>query len=303
MRHMVEDDLLQTVRNGPFDVALQTAIQVRGLTLQTLKQKLRERDIHVSLSTLSYWQRGRTRPERAESMTAVRGLEAILNLPRHSLTSLLGPPSNRPTESTFSIAEILPDADAQDLIDAVGDRGYGRMTCLSLHDRFVVGPDRDLRSVQTRAVLQAQHPGVDRWICGYHNVHGILPDRREAKRCRFGRIRTDPASAVMIFELLFDRPLVRGETYVVEYRLGFPTPGPPNTEEGRGFRIPHHEYLIEIEFHPSMVPARCYRTWRPASSPKAADESDMRMSSAHTVHSIEFGLRPGGCVGIRWEWD
>lgn len=299
---MVEDDLLQTVRNGPFDVALQTAIQVRGLTLETLQRRLRERSIHVSLSSLSYWQRGRTRPERAESLKAVRGLETILDLPRHSLISLLSPTDNRPAGTGLPMEEILPEASARDLLDAIGDRVHGLLTCLSLHDRFIVGPDRALRSVRTRAVLGAQQPGVDRWTCVYHNAHGVLPDRREASRCRFGRVRTDPASGVMATELLFDRPLSRGETYLIEYGFGFPIPGPSNTEEGRAFRFPHHEYLIEIEFHPSMVPARCYRTWRPdASAP--ADETDLRMSSSHTVHSIEFGLQPGGRIGIRWEWE
>jgi hypothetical protein len=303
VRRMAEDDLLHTVRNGPFDVALQTAIQARGLTLETLQRRLREREIHVSLSSLSYWQRGRTRPERAESLKAVRGLEAILDLPRHSLISLLAPTGIRPAGTAFAMEEILPEASARPLLDAVGDRIHGRMTFLSLHDRFVVGPDRGLESVQTRAVVQAQQPGVDRWICVYRNARGVLPDRREAKRCRFGRIRTDPANAIMVFELLFDRPLMRGETYLVEYGFGFPKPGPPNTEEGRAFRFPHHEYLIEIEFHPSMLPARCYRTSRPDTSTPAADETDLRMSSSHTAHSIEFGLQPGGCVAIRWEWE
>lgn len=303
MRSMVEDDLLQMVRNGPFDVALQAAIQARGLTLETLQRRLRDRRIHVSLSSLSYWQRGRTRPERADSLRAVRGLENILELPRNSLITLLKPPDSRPTGTGVAPDAVLPNPGARDLLDEIGDRVKGRITSLSLHDRYVIGPDRGLRSVQTRAVLQAQHPGVDRWICVYHNEHGVLPDRKEASRCRFGRVRTDEASAVVASELLFDRPLARGETYLIEYGFGFATPGPPNTEEGRGFRYPQHEYLLEIEFHPSMVPARCYRTWRPDATVRTAEETDLRLSSSHTVHVIEFGLQPGGYLGIRWEWD
>jgi hypothetical protein len=302
VRSMVEDDLLQMVRNGPFDVALQAAIQARGLTLETLQRRLRERRIHVSLSSLSYWQRGRTRPERADSLRAVRGLERILQLPDNSLITLLRPPDNRPAPAWSSLEETVPGP-VRDLLNEIGDRVHGRMVPLSLHDRYVIGPTGGLRSVQTRAVLQAQHPGVDRWVCVYHNELGVLPDRKNASRCRFGRVRRDEAGAVMASELLFDRPLARGETYLIEYGFGFPAPGPPNTEEGRGFRYPQHEYLLEIEFHPAMVPARCYRTWRPDATARTADETDLRLSSSHTAHVIEFGLQAGGYLGIRWEWD
>ncbi|MEV5710319.1 hypothetical protein [Actinoallomurus sp. NPDC052274] len=300
---MVEDDLLQVVRSGPFDVALQAAIQARGLTLETLQRRLRERRVHVSLSSLSYWQRGRTRPGRADSLRAVRGLESILELPRNSLITLLKPPDNRPAGTWSPPAGIFANHGALDLLDEIGDRTDGRITCLSLHDRYVLGPDRDLRSAQTRAVLQAQQPGVDRWLCVYHNEHGVLPTYKEASRCRFGRIRTDEAKAMVASELLFDRPLARGETYLIEYGFGFSPPGPPDTEEGRGFRFPQHEYLLEIEFHPSTVPARCYRTWRPDGAARTAEETDLRLSSAHTVHVIEFGLQAGGYLGIGWEWD
>lgn len=302
MRTPTDSDLLQIVRTGPFDVALQAAIRARGLTLEAVQRRLRESDIHVSLSSLSYWQRGRTRPERADSLRAVRGLEHVLELPRHSLITLLRPADVRPVVGP-PVKEMFPEPSAQELLDEIGDRINGRLTCLSLHDRYIIGPDRRLRSSQTRAVLQAQHPGVDRWICIYHNEHGILPDQKTASRCRFGRVRTDTTSAVVASELLFDRPLACGETYLIEYGFGFSAPGPPNTEEGRGFRFPQHEYLIEIEFDPSMTPARCYRTWRSDVTTPMMEEADLRMSSSHTVHFIEFGIQPGAAIGIRWEWE
>lgn len=302
MRTPMDSDLLQIVRSGPFDVALHAAIRTRGLTLEAVQRRLRESGIHVSLSSLSYWQRGRTRPERADSLRAVRGLEQILGLPRHSLITLLRPTDHRPVMGP-PVKEIFSKPGAQDLLDEIGDRIDGRLTCLSLHDRYIVGPDRRLRATQTRAVLQAQQHGVDRWICVYHNEHGILPDHKEASRCRFGRVRTDTASAVVASELLFDRPLATGETYLIEYGFGFSAPGPPNTGESRAFRFPQHEYLLEIEFHPSMVPARCYRTWRPGVSTATAEETDLRMSSSYTAHVIEFGVQPGAGIGIRWEWE
>jgi hypothetical protein len=78
------------------------AIQASGLTLESLRQRLGERGIRVSVATLSYWQAGRSRPERADSIEAVGVLEEILGLRAGGLTELLQPrpsrgqPSSRP---------------------------------------------------------------------------------------------------------------------------------------------------------------------------------------------------------------
>ena len=143
--------------------------------------------------------------------------------------------------------------------------------------------------------------GVDRWIAVYHHPQGVLPSSRTVRGCRFGRVRMDETSGLIAAELLFDRALGRGETYLLEYGFGFEETGPPVTEEGRGFRTPQHEYLIEVRFHPAALPARCYRTWRPDGHTALKDSADLRLSSYQSVHFIEFGMA-AGFHGIRWEW-
>jgi hypothetical protein len=88
-------ELSRLLAAGPFDVALRAAIRVRGLGLDRIRYRLRGRGTTVSLATLSHWQSGRCRPERAESLEALRNLEDILNVPDGSLSRLLGPPRNR----------------------------------------------------------------------------------------------------------------------------------------------------------------------------------------------------------------
>ncbi|WP_433326608.1 hypothetical protein [Spirillospora sp. CA-294931] len=299
---MAEDDLLQMLQQGPFNVALHAAIQARGLSLEALRRRLEEQGIAVSLSTLSYWQRGRTRPERADSLRAVRALEVILGLPRHSLLTLLRPSADRPTAPFLPLEELIPEPGVRELLDEIGERGDRLLTGLSMHDLYVIGAEREMREVRTRAVFQAQQRGVDRWIAVYHHPHRMLPSSRTARGCRFGRVRMDEDSGIVAAELLFDRALGRGETYLLEYGFGFDEPSNPVDEEGRGFHTPQHEYLIEVRFHPSALPARCYRTWRPDAQTALKDAADLRMSSYHSVHYIEFGMA-AGYHGIRWEWD
>lgn len=73
-----------------FDGALRAAIQARGLSLERLHVRLAERGIHVSVASLSNWQRGSSRPERSRSLSAVRELEGILEVPPDSLSALGG---------------------------------------------------------------------------------------------------------------------------------------------------------------------------------------------------------------------
>jgi len=302
VQSVAEDDLLQVLRSGPFNVALHTAIQARGLSLEALRRRLEEQGIAVSLSTLSYWQRGRTRPERADSLRAVRALEVILGLPRHSLLTLLKPAAERSSGVWLPVEELCPEPGVRDLLDEIGDRGERQLTGLSLHDQHVIGPNRELREVRTRAVFQAQQRGADRWIAVYHHPHRVLPTSRTARGCRFGRVRVDESSGLIAAELLFDRALGRGETYLLEYGFGFDETGPAVSEEGRGFRTPQHEFLMEVRFHPSALPARCYRTWRPDAQTALKDLSDLRPSGYHSVHFIEFGVT-AGYHGMRWEWE
>ena len=301
MQSVAEDDLLEVLHNGPFDVALQTAIQARGLSLDAVRRRLEEQGIAVSLSTLSYWQRGRTRPERADSLRAVRGLEVVLGLPRHSLLTLLKPAAERSFGPWPTVEELCPEPGVRDLLDEIGERGGRQLTGLSLHDQHTIGRRRELCEARSRAVFQAQQRGVDRWVAVYHHPQGVLPTSRTARGCRFGRVRMDESSGLIAAELLFDRPLARGETYLLEYGFGFDEKGPPVTEEGRGFRAPQHEFLIEVRFHPDALPARCYRTWRPDANTALKDTADLRLSSYHSVHFIEFGVT-AGYHGIRWEW-
>src|SRR2546421_3729475 len=66
---------------GRFSHALRSAIKASGLSLNRIQYRLRERGAAVSSATLSYWQSGRRRPTRHDSLLVVRQLEEILRMP------------------------------------------------------------------------------------------------------------------------------------------------------------------------------------------------------------------------------
>ena len=97
-------------RSDGFADALRAAIVERGLSLDRLRYHLRARGHELSIATLSYWQSGRSRPERASSLTALGALEDILLVPEGSLLRLL-PPTRTPV--TDGAALQLFDAEDQ----------------------------------------------------------------------------------------------------------------------------------------------------------------------------------------------
>ena len=73
-----------------FAEALTKAVDNSGLSLERIQHHLAARGMQVSLSTLSYWRRGRSRPERPESLNVVAALEEQLDLGEGFLIDRLG---------------------------------------------------------------------------------------------------------------------------------------------------------------------------------------------------------------------
>ena len=62
----------RSIRREEFAEALSRAVEASGLSLERIQHHLELRGVQVSLSTLSYWRRGRSRPERPESLARGR---------------------------------------------------------------------------------------------------------------------------------------------------------------------------------------------------------------------------------------
>lgn len=299
------DALLAT---GPFEAALRAAITARGLGLTRIHDRLRRAGVSVSLATLSYWQSGRSRPERRESLVALAQLEGVLEVPAGSLSSLLGPPRPRgrwfgkqPTSTGTSV--WWPDqAAVDDALDEVDMRWDERLTRISQHDLARVGPEREELSFVSRQVLRAEEDGADRWVVILHlDEHDrVLPLVRPRKHCRLGRVVSRPADGLLVTELLFDRPLARGETIITEHELVNRSPYPLATNYERKFRLPVREFVLEVCFDAAALPARLVQHSRLEGEPERAREAFL--DESHSTHAIALNFGPG-CYGFRWEWE
>ncbi|MEU1072928.1 MULTISPECIES: hypothetical protein [unclassified Streptomyces] len=302
-------ELADALRHGPFETALDCAVRASGLSLERIQHRLAARGVAVSVTTLSYWRRGRSRPERPQSRQAVRLLEELLGLPTDSLVSLLGPqrprgrwvnraPQTLDTEHLWQQYKSLPG-----LLDAMGSTDDG-LARLAVHDRYEIDENGAERRLTVTMVLRAERERVDRLvlISRGDDPQRDLPEIVGIRNARKGRVRSDTSVPLSVAELLLDRVLTKGETDVIEYTYAFSTTGARTSEVGTGFRAPARLYTLEVQFHPDAVPVRCHRySGTTAGGPMHPAEQVWISASGRAAFTVED---PGpGFQAMRWEWE
>ena len=301
------EQLARPVEEQPFADALRAAIRARGLGLERIQQRLLAHDVKISLATLSYWQSGRSRPERRESLTALAHLETLLEVPAGSLSGLLGPPRPRGrylrrVTSTPDIGAFWPHpTDIAEVVRGVNTRWDERLTRISQHDRVLIGAEGGEQSYASRQVLRAEADGPDRWVVIMHlDEHDrALPRIRALRHCQVGRTVRRPDAGLLVAELLFGRSLRRGETIITEHELVNAEPFPPATNYERKFRLPVREFVLEVCFDPARLPARCAQFTQVEGEPEV--EHEATVDDAASVHGVALNFGPGR-YGFRWEW-
>ena len=294
-----------------FAHGLRTAIRLRGLTLDEVQRRLADRGVLVSSVTLSYWSRGRSQPERAESLRAVGLLEGILDVPTGALVGLLAPPRPRgPRRAHVPVSvdrwQLWDQAHRLDTVLAkVGSLDDERLCLLFVHDRLEVDDRHRPVRITVTEVLRAQRDRADRALFIFHTGEegGHTPEPSVLRGGTLGRVRTDEDAGFVVSEVLFDRLLDRDETIVVEFALTYVTGIPPSIVE-YDRRLPHpvRQYLLEVDFHPHAVPVRCYETERPTIDVQRRDLREVTFGGAARAHRALFDVG-AGIHGLRWEWD
>jgi hypothetical protein len=303
----VRDQLAVALRDGPFSRALELAIEVSGLSLQRLQDRLAEVGVHLSTTTLSYWRTGRSRPERPDSLRGVQVLERVLGVPPTGLTGLLGPrrPRGRwvrPVPGVFRVEQLLPMATVAARLASQLDMPQApELERLSVVDQLWVGADRTVRRMQVRQVLRAVTDRVTRSFVMHYGEHSMhAPSLVSTKYCRVGRVRTDEESQFLGVELILDRVLAEGDTTIVEYELDPAYCADAHFE--RSFRSGARQHIVQVQFDPAAVPTRCVSYRRAGPEAPYEESYEAWINSELAAHVARVDMEPG-LYGMRWEWD
>ncbi|GAB3279915.1 hypothetical protein [Parasphingorhabdus pacifica] len=305
----IPPDLADALKAGPFEVALRTAIRASRLSLERIQHRLRTRGTPVSITALSYWQSGRRRPERPDSLLALQQLEDVLGLPDGALSALLGPP--RPRGRTRQVANDAPplsalwseNESAVELLNELDTSHDGKLTRLSHHDVIHVDAHGNQRKVRVRKLIRAECNGADRWIVMFDGASSaeLAPTIRPIRACRLGQVYTDHARDVIVAELLFDRPLERSETLLMEYEIVELPTGANEVDYSfcRLFRLPVRQYVLEVQFDPASPPTHCESYVGDSAAQDVEPPKPMTLDSFGRTHAValDFGM---GVFGVRW---
>lgn len=294
-------------RDTDFAEALRAALRTRGLPLDRVRARLVEQGMGVSLSTLSYWQSGRSQPERESSLRVVDALESILELPTGALRGLVGPhrPRGHPTDKGAVEAFRQAMGARSPVRHALGAEFCHlnqHVYPLLLTSYITLDETRSIASTSRRVVLRARRDGVDRWTVVH--VQSETDSGPPEVRVRFGRlgsVRFLPDVRVTVAEILFGHTLRRHDTAVVEYDTVRAPSRTPATHYEQNLREGTRESLIHVTFHPSALPVTCNRYWRNAFESEPHHVHPTTLDTSFSAHMLA-GRKRGPWHGISWKW-
>jgi hypothetical protein len=284
--------------SGSFADVLRTAIEVRGLGLERIRDRLDAQGISLSVATLSYWQSGRSQPGRKQSMAALPHLEALLALEKGSLQRALAPPRERGRRGpVLELDKVWPEPPQTRVLRSLDTRWDTELERISLHDVVTLGADRTQTSLKVRQILRARCDGPDRGVV-MHCLEDPLagpPEIRAVRGCRLGAIARNVPSGIVGCELVFLEPLRRGQTVVVDYEVVNAPPRPHELRHTRRLRLPMRQYLLEVRFDPAALPAAAFHVQ------DGLDVRSLELDAEHSLHVVDTD-GTAGITGVRWTW-
>lgn len=323
-------------------MALRAAIAARGLPLQRVQHHLSRHGVKVGVTSLSYWQQGARRPQRPESLRAVRALEEILRLPDESLIRLLADSHDgkggrggrgghgrqieqnrengqngqngwsgqgdlggtRPAGRSYRSLLQATDALEQLLDELECTRPDDGLHTLGHHERVRVGARRELLGRESQHIVRAYRDGVDRFVAVHHGDPGCAPERMAVHALENCRAGRVRRhhGTGVLVAELLFDTRLRAGDTFL-FRYGVEDgTGGASTEYVRGFGAAGGQYALQIRFDELAVPVRCHR-FTQHSAAAPRRPPELPLSDRHrSVHLVEPRVR-SGMVGIEWEWE
>lgn len=287
-----------SAENEAFAAALRVAIQQRGLSLDRIRYHLTQRGHELSVATISYWQSGRSRPERAASIAAIGALEEILGLEAGHLAGRL--PARRRGPSGASGQSPAEAADAylpyvEDLMGRLDLDWDVGLTPISVHDRVEIDGRRRELSHQVKQLFVADRDDVDHyWI--YYQSTG-QPYVEGVHNCTVEALEELPELGVLVAQMRLTRSLSRGESILVEHHAGQRDPVPTERTVERAFLHPVRAAHIEVLFDEGCLPLAAERF----TVVDGVEKVDPIVIVGRSVHALVLDFGPG-LYGVRWDW-
>ncbi|MBO3141962.1 hypothetical protein [Dermatophilus congolensis] len=222
-----------------FAEVLRGAVSARGLSLERVRYHLAVRGHDVSAATLSYWQSGRSRPERSSSIAALGDLEDVLGVDEGVLVDALARARGRPVpvlavceEQSRDVPIVNPmlwgaghSVESERVREGLA-RGLGTSfddvpAMVSEHVEVMLRRDRSVGSLRVRLVVGGASSGVLRFPIAVHAAGGAgdLVFVVERGGVVDGVVSSSDGHALSVASIRLDAPVGVGECAVVDVRV------------------------------------------------------------------------------------
>ncbi|MBH5333378.1 helix-turn-helix transcriptional regulator [Streptomyces pactum] len=295
--------------DGPDDATFATvfrqALRRRGLSLERVRDHLRSHGISVSPATLSYWQSGRSQPEKAQSLRAVDALEPLLGLPAGTLRSLLGPRRPRgwaPPHDPVAVRGVYGEnSDVERVLGAAFPHFNAGLRRLVVHETVNVNEERFIDETRVTTVVRAVRSGAEHLTV----IHSLDFPKAETidLTVPYGPappVRFLPEVDCVAADIPLGRRLAVNETAVVEYTVRYSATGISYQHERR-VPTPQKAYLLHVRFHPRALPSNCWHYYRRQLGGEPQRRHRVGLDAFHTTHLLPAKCVPG-VYGIEWTW-
>lgn len=292
-----------------FAAAVRTAVTARGLSLRELEQRLVADypQLASSVATLSAWQTGASSPPRTPSgRDRVLALERCLRLPVGDLVLLIpgGAAIRPPRPPGRADGPAVRHARLEHVVTQLA--GPQQVLPVAIAKDVRLGAGRRPLDVRIRVQVRAVHDGVDR----YWYVEGAEPRLRptvvDTAGCTAGRRVREPGPPagppLVATELVFDRPLARGERYEFSFRLRFqPGIGASGSVFRQQLDQPFERLDLTVSFDRRSLPAEV-RQCRWPHRDRAGHSRGVTLPGCLAYQLVVTDPAPGG-YGWRWRWN
>jgi hypothetical protein len=117
------------------------------------------------------------------------------------------------------------------------------------------------------------------------------------------QLRSSDGNLYYALDILLDRPLLRGDTAVLNYTTTFSYGEPPPPEVRRGFRRKVDSFLLWVRFHPDMVPSAVWwAEWDGVAGGRITRREPVTLGPELEAHRFLQGGAAQAVVGFCWEW-
>jgi hypothetical protein len=185
------------------------------------------------------------------------------------------------------------------LSNMLREAGPPRHDTLAVHELHTLGADGLPAEHQTIQVIRSTVDSLETYPYRFDTDQLVVEVVRGGHVGDMYRVN----ESLYGVDIVLDRPLARGETALMHYRLTFLYKTPPPTEFRRGALGTMRDVTLWLQFHPDRVPAHVWQArWDRLDHATVIEQQEVELDGEFSVQA-RYDHVEDSILGFHWSWD